>query len=488
MLQTCENLFCPAYTNTVTYDPFSNEKQYYMSVGLNSNIKESDFERNNLNVVIVLDVSGSMESLFDKYHYDLTLSPIYGEITANEKRIIDREEDKRKIQMATESIVLLTKHLTPEDRLGIVLFNSDAHVARPLSNMIGVDEKQLKSNILNIMSSGGTNMELGITTAQKLYNDIPINNIPSEIRNNKPYDNRIIFLTDAQPNRGSILSDKGFESLIIDLETNNIYTTMIGIGVDFNAGLVKAMTDEIRGANYYSVHSAADFKQRLDDEFTYMVTPLVFDLNMILTSGNFVIDSIYGVPGIDNDDSPTNSNNIISINTLFPSASIDGDVRGGIILLKLSKIDDTIINNVALEVSYVDKYGTLYSERENVSMTSISNDTNAIEKGILLVQYVDVIKSWIIEQRITEAHDNIIPENMWYKHGIYETHGTIQDFIEFNNINLYERTSLPLGINNDYRKIFTDFTTYMNEQSNILGDDTLLQEVEILNLVLVADP
>lgn len=493
---SCENLFCPAYTNTVTYDPFSNEKQYYMSVGLNSNIKESDFERNNLNVVIVLDVSGSMESLFDRYYYDRS-STIHGEIILKEKgiEILDREEYKRKIQIATESIVSLTKHLTPEDRLGIILFSSDSHVARPLSNMIGVDEKQLKRNILGVVSGGGTNMESGITTAQKMYDDIPTNNyIPSEIRNDKPYDNRIIFLTDAQPNRGSILSDSGFKNLILDLETDdNIYTTMVGIGVDFNAELVQAMTNEIRGANYYSVHSASDFKQRLDDEFAYMVTPLVFDLNMILTSGNFVIDSIYGVPGVDNDeDSPTNGKNIISINTLFPSASIDGEVRGGIILLKLSKVNDSITDdNVTLEVSYLDKHGTLYSERENISITTtVSNNTNAVEKGILLVQYADIMRSWITEQRITESHTDIIPGNIWYKDGIYETYGTIQDFIEFNNINLsqYERTSLPLTINNDYRKIFTDFTTYMNDQSDILGDDTLLQEVEMLNLVLVADP
>ena len=493
--KSCENLFCPAYTNTVTYDPFSNEKQYYMSVGLNSNIKESDFERNNLNVVIVLDVSGSMESLFDRYYYDRS-STIHGEIILKERgiEIVDREEYKRKIQIATESIVSLTKHLTPEDRLGIILFSSDSHVARPLSSMVGVDEKQLKRNILGVVSGGGTNMESGITTAQNIYEHIPTNDyIPSDLRNDKPYDNRIIFLTDAQPNKGSILSDSGFKNLILDLETDdNIYTTMVGIGVDFNAELVQAMTNEIRGANYYSVHSASDFKQRLDDEFAYMVTPLVFDLNMILTSGNFVIDSIYGVPGVDNnEDSPTNGKNIISINTLFPSASIDGEVRGGIILLKLSKVDDTIIDdNVTLEVSYLDKHRTLYSERENISITTtVSNDTNAVEKGILLVQYADIMKSWIMEQRIMEAHTDIIPGNTWYKDGIYETYGTIQDFIEFNNINLsqYERTSIPLDINDDYRKIFTDFTTYMNNQSDILGDDTLQQEVEMLKL-LVADP
>lgn len=486
--QSCKNLFCPAYTTTVTYDPFSNEKQYYMSVGLNSNIKESDFERNNLNIVIVLDVSGSMQAPFDRYYYD-RISPQHSGIVTKEKEIApDKGEYKRKMQIATESIVSLTKHLTPEDRLGIVLFNSDSHIARPLSSMVGVDEKQLEQNILDIMHGGGTNMESGITTAQELYNDIPINDyIPNHLRNDKSYDNRIIFLTDAQPNLGT-LSNNGFKNLIMNLETDdNIHTTMIGIGVDFNAELVQAMTNEIRGANYYSVHSAEDFKQRLDAEFEYMVTPLVFDLNMILTSGNYVIDSIYGVPGVDND-SFTNSHNIMNVNTLFPSATVDGEVRGGIIILKLSKVGNvTHDNDVTLEVSYLDRDGKLYSERENILMTTISHDTNAIEKGILLVQYADVITSWITEQRLADDNISVIDDNnIWYKDGIYETHETIYDFIEFNGINLsqYERTSLPLVVNDDYRKIFTDFTTYMNDQSVVLGDDMLLQEVEILNLII----
>merc|ERR1719203_1228258 len=40
------------------------ESEYWITCGLNSNIKESDFQRNTLNLVIVLDISGSMSSTF----------------------------------------------------------------------------------------------------------------------------------------------------------------------------------------------------------------------------------------------------------------------------------------------------------------------------------------------------------------------------------------------------------------------------------------
>ena len=39
-----DELFSPAYSTAISNDIISGQKEYYMSVGLNSNIKESDFE------------------------------------------------------------------------------------------------------------------------------------------------------------------------------------------------------------------------------------------------------------------------------------------------------------------------------------------------------------------------------------------------------------------------------------------------------------
>ena len=54
----CKKLFCPSYSYAVSKDPFSLQPQYYLSVGLNSGI--TDFQRKKLNLVVVLDYSGSM--------------------------------------------------------------------------------------------------------------------------------------------------------------------------------------------------------------------------------------------------------------------------------------------------------------------------------------------------------------------------------------------------------------------------------------------
>ena len=44
-----------------------------------------------------------------------------------------------------------------------------------------------------------------------------------------------------------------------------------GVGLDFNTELAEAIS-KVKGANYFSVHSPGEFKQRLVQQFDYAVT------------------------------------------------------------------------------------------------------------------------------------------------------------------------------------------------------------------------
>ncbi|MEZ4615505.1 MAG: hypothetical protein R2867_08320 [Caldilineaceae bacterium] len=75
-----------------------------------------------------------------------------------------------------------------------------------------------------------------------------------------------------------------------------MHTTFIGIGVDFNSELVEGLT-KVRGANYYAAHSPVDFMQRMDDEFDFMVTPVLFDLTLTFNSPDYVIEQVLWFAG-----------------------------------------------------------------------------------------------------------------------------------------------------------------------------------------------
>ena len=47
--------------------------------------------------------------------------------------------------------------------------------------------------------------------------------------------------------------------------------------VHFGTGLIEHISN-VRGCNYYSVINSDGFKKRMNEEFEYMVTPLVFNV------------------------------------------------------------------------------------------------------------------------------------------------------------------------------------------------------------------
>ncbi|MDM7911963.1 MAG: VWA domain-containing protein, partial [Methanotrichaceae archaeon] len=225
----CQKLFCPSYSYAVSRDPFSREPEHYLSVGLNSGI--TDFQRKKLNLVVVLDYSGSMGSPFDEYYYDRFGNRV--ELTSE-----DPGRTKTKMEIADQSVVALLSHLKEDDRFGLVIFSDDAFLFDPLTPMGDKDQELLKKHILNIREYSGTYMEAGIERGTTLFNRY-LETDKSE------YENRIIFLTDAMPNIG----ETGESDLLRMLEENaakGIYTTFIGIGVDFNTELVEKIS-KIKG-------------------------------------------------------------------------------------------------------------------------------------------------------------------------------------------------------------------------------------------------
>ena len=82
-----------------------------------------------------------------------------------------------------------------------------------------------------------------------------------------------------------------------------------------------------------------------------MVTPLVFDLNLNLKSDDYNIEMVYG-----SDSSKGNKGNLMKVNTLFPSkASETGEVKGGVVLVKLSQRAEKNNGIIELEVTYKDR-------------------------------------------------------------------------------------------------------------------------------------
>lgn len=469
-----DEMFYPTYSTAFSKDPISGNGEYYMTVGLNSNIKESDFQRKKLNLIVVMDISGSMSSGFNSYYYD------------GRKLEGDKTNDTRsKMKIANESLNCLIDQLKPEDRLGIVLFDNSAYLAKPVNFVGETDTEKIKEHILEITPQGGTNFEAGYTKGTELFTD--------KMLNDDEYENRIIVITDAMPNLGT--TSKGeLTKYVKENADKGIYTSFVGVGVDFNTEVIECLSD-VKGANYYSVHNSEEFKKTLGEEFDFMVTPLVFDLELKFDSNEFEIAEVYGT-----DTKNKSTGTIMKVNTLFPSSSnSEGEVKGGVVLLKLkprmytTSYTSKNAQNSKVVVSYKDKDGRVHTNEQKVSFDNLANekyDNNGIRKAIVLTRYANLMKDWILYERanlIEDKKDDIIKD----KNRVLVTDETgIIDcpYVEPNTIKILlgenERQSQALNVSEEYVDTLVKFKNYMKNEIKEIGDNDMNQEIEILDLLV----
>lgn len=433
-------LFAPAWSSAVSKNPLTGEIEHYLAVGLKSGRSLDKFSRKKLNLVVVLDISGSMSSSFYDYYYGG-----YKSRTAHG----DEQKNMSKLQSACQSINFMLDHLRPDDRFGMVLFNHEAHLAKPITQISTTDVVTLKKHILDLTPTGATDMEEGLEEGCRMLMPFTLNN-PDE------FENRIIFLTDAMPNTDDT-SESGLLAITEKMAKHRIHITFVGMGVDFNSQLIKSIS-KVRGANYYSVHSPIDFKKRLADEFEFMVTPMIFDLTLTFKAPGFRISQVIGSPEAD-----MSTGRIMHVKTLFPSPTDENGTRGGIILLRLEKLSDN--KEITLTVNYEDRGGREDETNNTFTFAAVEPehfDDAGIRKGVLLARYADLIKN-----SSTASHKRVGPAN--------------EDRADGSGWSYWERPARELTVSTAAKSDINRFCTHLKDEIAKIGDSNLEKEVHVLN-------
>ena len=71
----------------------------------------------------------------------------------------------RKLDLCKETISLLIRELSPQDRFGLITFGSDTNIAIPARKLGIVDKESILSKIRRISTRGSTNLSGGIGLA-----------------------------------------------------------------------------------------------------------------------------------------------------------------------------------------------------------------------------------------------------------------------------------------------------------------------------------
>lgn len=251
----CEQLFCLTSESARADLIALPDAQYLVGLAFASNIDPKKWRRQPVNLVAVVDKSGSMSG--------------------------------QPLALVRQSLHEVLEQLGPKDQLSIVLYGDTAEVFMRPTRVTGEGRKSVASAIDRIASAGSTAMERGLSVGYQLAGE-----------SSAAFEGttRVMLFTDERPNVGK--TDAGsFMGMAIDASKNGVGLTTVGVGLQFGAELATRISS-VRGGNLYFIRDEKDVKALYAGQLDYMVSELAHDLRVtIRPHAGYRIAGIYGVPG-----------------------------------------------------------------------------------------------------------------------------------------------------------------------------------------------
>lgn len=376
-----------------SFNPLNSEMEKYLSIGLLSS-EDGKNHREPLNLVLVIDVSGSMSSSLgvDKWY----------------------KKANSKLDLAKSCVKNIYSKLSDNERLGVLSFNDSSEIILKMQSKKNIKKSEFFKNVDSLTAGGGTSLEAGYKPAIDMIKQQISEDVEYKTKDSLPINHRIIFITDAMINNGDE------SDLLYNLNQNssakpfNIFTTFIGVGIDFDTDLIAKLT-KVRGSNYFAVHSDDEFVKTLDDDFNYMVTPLCFDVYVKVDSKRFMIERTFGsefdFEGEEKADSllEMKKGGILRVETLSAYEKTKGGIKGGVVLVKLKEKlekndEDNQDHQIFVTVEFEDIRGEKHVVKKEMNgKIDEKGDffpSSGVRKALLLSRYVTFVKEFLEKEKI----------------------------------------------------------------------------------------
>jgi Ca-activated chloride channel family protein len=218
------------------------ESMSMVQLGLNTPVTIDPGTRPPLNLAVVVDVSGSMESA-------------------------------GKIDYVRQGLAQLINSLDDGDRIAIVTYATNALLPFAMQP-VGGNRATLLDIAAGLNASGATNLygglQLGYQQLQAAYDS--------------DRQNRVILLSDGQPTEGNTDPD-AILSMSAGFNSEALAITTIGLGTAFNASLMRGLSEQGHG-NHYFLESSDAIDEVFTEELAYFTVPVAFDVTLEAKAGS----------------------------------------------------------------------------------------------------------------------------------------------------------------------------------------------------------
>lgn len=210
-------------------------------------------ETRNVDMVIVLDRSGSMQG--------------------------------SKLEAARQAVLQLLSNLSAQDRFALVTYSEGVQIASGLVNVTQDRRPRLVAAVKSVRAGGGTNLAAGLQAG--------INQLNTPLRANNAA--RVILISDGLANRG-ITDLKSLTGIAAAAVESEFAISTVGVGVEFNEHLMTAIADRGTGSYYYLENPTA-FAEVFLQEFYNTRTAGITGLKVqIPTNNGMTLSDAAGYP------------------------------------------------------------------------------------------------------------------------------------------------------------------------------------------------
>ncbi|MDP2305610.1 MAG: VWA domain-containing protein [Pseudomonadota bacterium] len=345
----CAQLLCPvgaAMPAQLTLQP---DVRILAQLGFHTDIDAETFHRAPVNLVAVVDKSGSMSG-----------APL---------------------QTVKDSLHRIVDQLGPQDRLAIVLYGDRAHVF--MAPTSATEKANLHRQIDGIASAGSTALEDGLRVGFDLAHTSA-----------KGFDGttRVMLFTDERPNVGRT-DAASFMGMAEAASRDGVGMTTIGVGTIFGAELATKVSS-VRGGNLFFFPDASTMQAVFTKELDTMVTELAYDMALTVTPApGLDLAGVYGLPGDAIAWGPDGSITM-KVATLFPSKEEGGIYFG--FAPEAGSVQRAGAPVATVSLSYSLRSGR--REGGSVTLTGTRSPPLGLTRGQLLVEEATVLK------RATQLH------------------------------------------------------------------------------------
>lgn len=236
-IPTCGKTFCLHGMVSVSPDLARGGQWTLLQLGMNSPIDPATVAKPPLDLVVVLDRSGSMAAA-------------------------------GKMEYAKQGIKLLIQALGDADTFTLIAF--DDQVQKLFGPAPVINKAQLQATVDAVQPGGATNIYGGLEAGYQAAASI----------GDETLQRRVIFLTDGLPTAG-ITDSARIKAMSAGYNDRYIGLTTIGLGSDVDAALLRALSEH-GGGNFYFAEKPEAVKEVFTQELSFFVAPIAYDLQLTI--------------------------------------------------------------------------------------------------------------------------------------------------------------------------------------------------------------